>query len=331
MNSTGHMVLLQAAYSQMKPQTQAWLQKVLSDPDNPEDGGFQEPSDTTIPGAATEPDDYKSWARRTHNGDDPKSYLHFVNTPVGPGAANAKPASTPNGITQLESQEALVENPSSDAGTRANAARWVFHEFGDIGAQPWHAVALYTTQFPNGDDGGNKVAVDWGSDGKFDKDLHALADAGGAHPNPNDPTRTENNFKFLKEPLTPESLQWVNQKAQTILAANPKSSFTAQELGDQNPQDWVKDLAAQANKLYPEFTNNYTTGPDSPPLKLAPNDPRLAEMEHVMDRNVALAAYRLAAWCDKVASEQAVGMALPHGMAAAAQAPLAAAMREPQA
>src|SRR5581483_5193552 len=31
MNSTGHMVLLQAAYSQMKPQTQAWLRKVLSD------------------------------------------------------------------------------------------------------------------------------------------------------------------------------------------------------------------------------------------------------------------------------------------------------------
>ena len=63
--------------------------------------------------------------------------------------------------------------------------RWIIHEYGDIGAQPWHDAVLYDAQFPNGDGGGNAFKLNWGSTGMYDTDLHALADAGGAHPDPN--------------------------------------------------------------------------------------------------------------------------------------------------
>ncbi|MHB2017903.1 MAG: S1/P1 nuclease [Candidatus Xenobia bacterium] len=294
MNSTGHMVLFQAAYDMMTPQARQWVSRVLSDPNNPEDGGFSEPSDTTVPGAATEPDDYKSWARKTHNGDDPKSYDHFYNQPVGDAQYTAGHApDAQNGVTQFNKQLGLLENPP-DSDTQADALRWIIHEYGDIGAQPLHCAVLYSAQFPNGDEGGNKFNITWGSTDKYDTDLHGLLDEGGAHPDPNDPSVADDNFKYLKGGLTPSNKAWIENKAQSILQANPESAFTSAQLNDEQPMDWVHDLSSQAAQIYQQFT---------PGESVSPDDPRLANLEQTMDRNVALSAYRLANLCDSLAAQ----------------------------
>ncbi|MHB2015958.1 MAG: S1/P1 nuclease [Candidatus Xenobia bacterium] len=284
MNSTGHMVLFQLAYNNMTPQAQRRVSQLLADPKNPEEGGYKTTAvDDNVPGAATYPDVFKSWARQ--NGKDGESCLHFYNQPIGdPRYTRGKQASTPNGIMWFQKQMAILQNPRSSHDKVADALRWVIHEYGDIGAQPGHCVNGYSKQFPKGDGGGNAVKLDWGSSGKWDSDLHALLDAGGAHPDSSDRSRTENNFKNLKEPLDRNSRQFIQSLAAQIGKQFPRTRFTTPQLQDQNPVDWVKSLGQQAQKIWPEFR----TGEH-----VKPNDPRLADIQKTMDENVALAAYRL--------------------------------------
>src|SRR5207244_7965204 len=105
--------------------------------------------------------------------------------------------------------------------------------------------------FPNGDGGGNSLTSNWGSTAKWDKDLHALLDAGAAQPDPRNPSRTENNYKEVQEPLTAEGRAWIENRARQIQNQYPKATFSTQQLQDQNPTDWVRDLGAEAQHIWP--------------------------------------------------------------------------------
>ncbi|MHB2017293.1 MAG: S1/P1 nuclease [Candidatus Xenobia bacterium] len=291
MNSTGHMVLFQLAYNHMTPQAQQRVAQILADPNNPEENGYETTDvDNDVPSAATYPDVYKSWARQ--HGQDGESYLHFYNNPIGdPRYTAGKSAASPNGLTWFAQQMGILKDSSSDQDSKADALRWVIHEYGDIGAQPGHAVNGFSAQFPKGDGGGNGLKINWGSSGRWDTDLHALLDAGGAHPNPNDPSRSVNNFKDLREPLSREGRQFIESLAEQIGNSYPRASFTTQQLQDQDPNDWVQTLKGQAEQIWPQFNKGD---------ELAPDDPRLASIEHLMDQNVALSAYRLADMCNQL-------------------------------
>jgi S1/P1 Nuclease len=58
---------------------------------------------------------------------------------------------------------ALVENEritktETDPQRKAIALSWLFHLVGDI-HQPLHSIQIFTTDYPNGDRGGNEICV----------------------------------------------------------------------------------------------------------------------------------------------------------------------------
>ena len=52
----------------------------------------------------------------------------------------------------------IIRDANSAAIDKAMALAWVFHLVGDV-HQPLHTSALFTTQFPNGDQGGNLIFI----------------------------------------------------------------------------------------------------------------------------------------------------------------------------
>ena len=63
-----------------------------------------------------------------------------------------------NILTALTENESLVKNGSGDLERRAIALAWLFHLLGDI-HQPLHTAQLFTTDYPNGDRGGNQICI----------------------------------------------------------------------------------------------------------------------------------------------------------------------------
>lgn len=89
---------------------------------------------------------------------------HYVNHPFEPlqsAETAVAPKHThfaPNILTALdESFDLLTERYPSPA-RKAIATAWILHLVGDL-HQPLHCVNLYSDRFPEGDQGGNKIAV----------------------------------------------------------------------------------------------------------------------------------------------------------------------------
>lgn len=283
------MILFQMAYNNMTPEVQHRVADLLKNPNNPEEDGYQTNAlDNDVPSAATYPDVYKIYARNTHS-CDPKNYFHLYGQPIGdPRYTLGKSTPTPNALTQLASQLAILRDPSAPADLKANALRWTTHLYGDIGAQPAHVVEYFSEQFPEGDKSGSAFKLDWGSNSKWYTSFHSLLDAGGAHVS-TDGT-SENNFKDLDQPLTDAGRAWVQHRAAMLQCEYPLSRYHVQAL-EQDPQVWCNELAPQAEQMRSEFTAGE---------KVQPDDPRLAGIEQTMNRNTAIAAYRLANLCNEL-------------------------------
>ena len=104
--------------------------------------------------AARWPDDIRGKKKYDH----PK--WHYINYPF-------KPAGQPDSVKPAEhAEENIVEAyrlnlKKLHKGTgeeQAVALCWVFHLIGDV-HQPLHVTALFTTDYPNGDKGGNLVFI----------------------------------------------------------------------------------------------------------------------------------------------------------------------------
>jgi hypothetical protein len=106
--------------------------------------------------AARWADDIRMRDKHHHRGP-----WHYINWPFKP---ERQPASVqtrePEPVNILT---ALVENQSTarshnDAERRAIALAWLFHLVGDI-HQPLHTAQLFTSDYPQGDKGGNEICV----------------------------------------------------------------------------------------------------------------------------------------------------------------------------
>lgn len=304
MNATGHMVQAQMIWNRLTPQARTAVTQALSNNVNPEENNWHTPNfDDAFDAQADYPDDYKSWARRNGVAND-EGNLHFTNVAIGPGAAGHPASDGPNGITQWNKQVGIL-NDSSQQASWGDAMRWVLHLAGDIGAQPLHAINYYSTQFPDGDKGGNEFNVTWNGTGKYDNNLHELWDEGGAHPNSqgtNDP-----QFPFMRKPLAPQDQQFIEKLASQIDQKYPSSTFTTQQINDTNPQHWVNSLVDEAKDAYQGLTPGETL-PDS----------YLAKVQDTMDKNMALSADRVAGILNKWAATtgaavaQSAAMVPPH-------------------
>src|SRR5262245_31768244 len=98
---------------------------------------------------------------RTRNKAQSRPPWHYVNIPFKPegqpASVQVKEPEDVNILTALTENQIVLKS-GNDAERRAIALAWLFHLVGDI-HQPLHAVQLFTTEYPNGDRGGNQICI----------------------------------------------------------------------------------------------------------------------------------------------------------------------------
>jgi len=203
-NGFGHMAVAYVAYQHLGPQTKARADKLLRQ--NPlyatwrkqlPDGLTAEQQNTMLfMIAATWPDQIrgdKSYHadgseggnRAPVNGGDENigysdkalhKYWHFVNTPISQDGTLVQPAFSPDAETQIKAfTRAIASHESTDR--ESSDMIWLMHMVGDV-HQPLHNATRFTKDSPNGDAGGNLVAVTaTACAGNSATELHALWDS----------------------------------------------------------------------------------------------------------------------------------------------------------
>jgi S1/P1 Nuclease len=103
---------------------------------------------------------------------------HFVNIPYRPNASDSAmadpelPFYSPNILTALDENSDILSEGYTSNTRKAIAISWLLHLFGDV-HQPLHCINLYSDRFPNGDQGGSRIAV---RDGEKLTKLHSFWD-----------------------------------------------------------------------------------------------------------------------------------------------------------
>jgi hypothetical protein len=116
-------------------------------------------------------------SQNTGYGDNRRhQYWHFIDTPISGDGTATRPAYEPNVLTELNLlSQALGSNKSDEViALRSYDLVWVEHLAGDI-HQPLHDTQRFTAALPNGDEGGNSVAICSGQQ-KCRAELHAYWD-----------------------------------------------------------------------------------------------------------------------------------------------------------
>jgi hypothetical protein len=108
------------------------------------------------------------WADDIRGTDADRPTWHYINFPVKPAgqpeSVKAPAPAEPNILTALaDNRTKLTAAP--EVTERAVALTWLVHLLSDI-HQPLHTVALFTTDYPDGDRGGNRVFIRAGPDAR---------------------------------------------------------------------------------------------------------------------------------------------------------------------
>jgi hypothetical protein len=161
-NARGHMVVARLAWRQLTDDQRAKVVAVLRKhphydeylaADRP--AGFTE-EEWAFMRAAT----WSDWVRNNRDYDRPT--WHYINYPVVPPGSAVKegdhqpPADQENIVHQLP---VCVEKVRSGSDVeKAVYLTWLFHLVGDL-HQPLHCTAVFSEQFPKGDQGGNLAFI----------------------------------------------------------------------------------------------------------------------------------------------------------------------------
>jgi hypothetical protein len=103
---------------------------------------------------------------------------HYIDYPYKPkGQPDSVPAPTPaaENIVEAFQQNVAVVRSATPDGQKAVALCWIFHLMGDA-HQPLHTVSLFTTEFPDGDRGGNLFFIRPNPSRSTTQNLHAYWD-----------------------------------------------------------------------------------------------------------------------------------------------------------
>jgi len=177
-NSTGHQVVAEIAWRNMKPAVRAKVLDLLKL--HPHFARRLEPTDP----ANSEPADYAlrvfaraaTWPDLMRSGrPDEREYhhanWHYIDFPVIPEGVDRstleleptdeklEPGKPPANILQaLQWATERLQNADAPLPEKAVALAWLEHLVGDI-HQPLHAAALFSADYPKGDRGGNLFTV----------------------------------------------------------------------------------------------------------------------------------------------------------------------------
>eukprot|EP00455_Lapot_gusevi_P034126 TRINITY_DN3755_c0_g1_i1.p1 TRINITY_DN3755_c0_g1~~TRINITY_DN3755_c0_g1_i1.p1 ORF type:complete len:327 (-),score=114.54 TRINITY_DN3755_c0_g1_i1:130-1110(-) len=213
---TGHMVVAAVAKDNVSPTTwnkaSALVASLASTfPESPE-----------FISAACWADDLKSQGIRANED------WHYVNLPLVRNVlfSGLPPISnTSNVAWAINESEDILNSSRANAIDQGRFLRFLIHMIGDV-HQPLHAATLYDQNefpVPDGDRGGNRYYIH----GANQSNLHSFFDSVGGLWS-DDPSR----------PLSPDSLQDINNWAAKVSSQYPQSSF-AKQLAEDDPYDWA--------------------------------------------------------------------------------------------
>jgi len=162
----GHMMVASIAFTRLKPNARAKVKTLLALPIDP----------------TTQTNKTKDFVNAAHWADDIRDApgfaqfapLHFIDTAFSVDGTPLPPLPTPNIVTALEENLAILKNPASSQNAQAQALRFIIHFVGDI-HQPLHCATRVDSTHPTGDQGGNGVLLKIGD--KTVK-LHSYWDGG---------------------------------------------------------------------------------------------------------------------------------------------------------
>ena len=204
-NPRGHMMVAAVAYSKLKPAVKGRVQTILLlNPDRP-NWVAMIPAGTSPANkkkmlfmiAATWPDRIKGNAAYHDDGPDGGNrpptdgtadrntgfddfarhkYWHFVDQPFSTDGTTLAPVPTPNAQTQILAFRTVLASTNQDT-LKAYDLSWLLHLVGDV-HQPLHCTARFSSDLPDGDQGGNLVKLNGNP-----HELHAFWDAAGGTSN----------------------------------------------------------------------------------------------------------------------------------------------------
>jgi len=178
-NGFGHMTVAAAAFQNLTPAARTKVTALLKlNPNYPQWVAGVAPSDKDMVAfimAATWPDAIKGMKGFKNDGDTPPPgpaagrnigytdklqhrYWHFIDEPFSPDGTPLKNPVPPNAQTQIAKFRATLAAASAKDGLKSYDLVWLEHLVGDV-HQPLHATSRFDAAQPNGDRGGNDVAL----------------------------------------------------------------------------------------------------------------------------------------------------------------------------
>lgn len=199
---------------------------------------------------------------------------HFINygfKPDGqPDSVIVKDPLDVNVEKTFDEKLAIVRDANSTPLEKAMALAWIFHVVGDV-HQPLHTSALFTTQFPNGDLGGNLFFIRTTSTANT-TNLHSFWDG---------------------LVITSEGFVAVRDKANELRLRDSLKRAALRELAEKDFHDWSKDESFSAAKIHAYRMGALVSGADKDHGEVLPRDYRNVN-KPLAERRMILAGYRLA-------------------------------------
>ena len=264
----GHMMVASIAFSRLNPKAKAKAQALLA--------LSIAPTDKT--------NMTKDFINAAHWADDIRdspgfaqfAELHFVDLPFSVDGTSLPALPSPNIVTALQQNVAILKNPGSSPSAQAQALRFIIHFVGDI-HQPLHCATRVDSANPKGDEGGNGVLLNVA--GKSVK-LHGYWDGGiGAFP------KGGPGPDFL-----PPALSTISPAANMAMAGNPATDPKLKLNDPTNFAGWAQESFALAKSTAYNGMKNGVT----------PSAAYNTKALKVARQRVAWGGYRLAALLNSI-------------------------------
>jgi hypothetical protein len=283
----GHEIVASVAYQDLKPEAKARVNALLHQHVQytalaagcPE--GFDK-DQWVFMRAATWPDMVRATSNPCH-ATDHHSKWHYINIPIEIDGAHGPqprmewtPSTDPeNAVQALARAETSLKNTNVPESDKAKDLCWFLHVGGDL-HQPLHATALFSKDFPKGDQGGNLfwVATGLGSTVK----LHALWDQ---------------SLGTLKDPKAA-----AKRAGELVKETGLTRKALAEKVAKTSYVDWATESAGLSRTVV--YDDGRLKGSKVEEKEHAPKDAPVipegyaARMAKVSEERVVLAGYRLA-------------------------------------
>ncbi|MEH2093474.1 MAG: S1/P1 nuclease [Nostoc sp.] len=285
-NKAGHMVSGAIAYSELKQSNQQTIDRIVAIlREHPEFSKFEQQwnslKKSSIPSqnenlylfmwAARWPDDARDNQKFNHQ------TWHYINFPYDPSSSSnsisTEKAGEENILYAFKQNISIVQNNTSNS-KKAVAICWLFHLVGDV-HQPLHTTKLITSQYPEGDSGGNLFYILVNQD-----------------------SQTISLHKFWDDlVLGSENFQTVRNTA--IRLRNTYQRRRMPELSETQFDNWAKVESFNLAKQQAYLNGRLSGSIDKSEGKLLPVNYAVSS-KSIAERRMSLAGYRLADLLNKL-------------------------------